>query len=167
MKRTHEQIRALVGLLESDVDELPPLIQENERAEGRVRAGARDSLDFAALGYTVHNLYTFFENYLLRIAKAFESRLELDVWHTELLDRMASEVPEVRPRFFSSAEVRPFHELRGFRHVFRNVYRTRLDPGKVMQIQTVVPEALRIFKSAHKRYCEQLLSLARRIEESE
>ena len=94
MKRTGDDIRSLVGLLDSDVAHLGALVDENTRAGERIKKGADDPLDYAALGYTVHNLYSLIENYMLRIAKTFENSLDATSWHTDLLDRMAAEVRE-------------------------------------------------------------------------
>ena len=64
------------------------LLSKNRRATERIEAGANDELDWAALGYTLHNIYCAFENYFLRIAKFFENGLDQRFWHGELLDRM-------------------------------------------------------------------------------
>lgn len=160
MKRTGDDIRSLVGLLDSDLAHLGALVDENTRAGERIKKGADDPLDYAALGYTVHNLYSLIENYMLRIAKTFENSLDATSWHTDLLDRMAAEVPGVRPRFFEPSETGPFHELRAFRHVFRNMYRSRLKPEKVLESQRAVPEAVAAFQTAHKRFRAALIELS-------
>ncbi len=65
------------------------LLAENARAWKRILAGATDSLDYAALAYTLHNVYCLLENYLLRIAKFFENNLDPETWHRDLVRRMA------------------------------------------------------------------------------
>jgi len=164
MRRSADDTRALVGLLDNDITLLDALVEENRRAQERITQGASDSLDYAALGYTIHNLYSFLENYLLRIAKHFENNLDYPAWHSELLDRLSSDVPGVRPRFFEPAEMGPFHELRSFRHVFRNVYRTRLRPDKVREVQRLVPDVVTTFRRAHARFRDILETMAQKLE---
>jgi hypothetical protein len=45
----------------------------NARAAERIREGSTDTLDYSALGYTIHNIYGLIENACLRIAKFFEN----------------------------------------------------------------------------------------------
>ncbi len=164
MKRSGDDIRSLVGLLDADLAHLDTLVLENAHAEERIIGGADDPLDYAALGYTIHNLYSLIENYLLRIAKQFENNLDNATWHADLLDRMAAEVPGVRPRFFEPTEMDAFHELRAFRHDFRNIYRTRLRAEKVREVQRLVPEAVASFRRTHARFRDALLALAEELD---
>ncbi len=165
MKRNAEDVRALLGLLENDMANLEPLVQENARANERISHGADDALDYAALGYTIHNLYSFMESYMLRIAKTFENNLGASSWHSDLLDRMASEVVGVRPRFFEQIEADLMNELRAFRHVFRNVYRSRLKSERVLAVQKLVPDALATFRYAHARFRSVLLAMVKELDE--
>ena len=93
-RRDLERLRAE---LDADQTVLADLLEQNRRAVGRVEAGARDTLDYAALGYTIHNLYSLLENYALRIAKTFENQLESTSWHSDLVRRMTLEIRGVRP----------------------------------------------------------------------
>jgi hypothetical protein len=63
MKRIdYNAVPVLTGDLEKDVSQLDSLLAENKKAEARIAAGAIDSLDYAALGYTIHNIYCLMEN---------------------------------------------------------------------------------------------------------
>ncbi len=88
MKRQKADFDRLIAELEADARDVRGLIIENSRAMARIGQGAVDSLDWAALGYTIHNLYGVIENYCLRIAKFFENWLSQDACHKELLRRM-------------------------------------------------------------------------------
>ena len=68
----------LIAELTRDREVLDALREENLRAWGRIQEGAADSLDFAALAYTLHNIYCLLENYFLRVAKFFENALDPD-----------------------------------------------------------------------------------------
>ena len=68
------RIETLLAELDADVAGLDELVETNARAAGRVRSGAGDDLDWAALGYTIHNIYNALESYFLRVSKFFRER---------------------------------------------------------------------------------------------
>jgi len=74
-----------------------------------------------ALAYTLASLYSVMENYFLRIAKAFENRVDPSQWHRDLLDRMAIEITGERPVLLTGHERSAIDELGAFRHVFRHI----------------------------------------------
>lgn len=87
--------------------------------------------DYAALGYTLHNLYNALEAYFLRVAKFFENNLDEAEWHRSLVRRMTLEISGVRPALFDREFSYRVDELMRFRHLFRNLYQTPLIPEKV------------------------------------
>ena len=88
MRRQKADFDRLIAELEADARDFKELVKENARAMDRIDQGAVDRLDWAALGYTIHNLYGVIENYCLRIAKFFENGIGQDAWHKELLRRI-------------------------------------------------------------------------------
>ena len=67
-----EQIRQLQAELEADFQFIRENARKNREMTGRIdRNPASDEYDYAALGYTLHNLYNAFEAYFLRVAKFF------------------------------------------------------------------------------------------------
>ncbi len=78
-------------------------------------------------GYRLHHLYTAIENLFFNIARGFENQLEKDKgWHSQLLQRMVLDLQPIRPAVIDQASFELLDELRGFRHVFRTNYGTRL-----------------------------------------
>ncbi len=76
-----------------------------------------------ACAHHLHRFYNAFEQMGLRLAKAFENHIDGDSgWHSSVLNRLALEIPGVRPAFLPEEARRPLHELRGFRHVFVHAY---------------------------------------------
>jgi hypothetical protein len=163
MKRTFEDFSRLVSELESSLQDFEYAVQANERASQRIAAGANDQLDYAALGYTIHNIYGVIEGYCLRIAKFFENNIDPASWHRGLLDRMGLNIEGVRPALFSGEEVLVLHELRSFHHVFRHLYARPLDADKLELVQRRVPRAADVFRKAHARYVEILRRLGRAV----
>lgn len=158
-KNEEDGLRVLVGELERDMRTLRALVAENGRAEARIQSGAKDSLDYAALAYTIHNIYCLLENYFLRVAKAFENHVDQDSWHRDLVRRMAIEVEGVRPALLDDATAVRIDELRAFRHIFRSVYQTELKAGKVMEVQAGLPSTLDAFQQSHEQFVARLRAM--------
>jgi hypothetical protein len=93
MKRVEADFDRLAAELRLDSASLDELADTNTRAWQRIQKGSSDSLDYAALGYTIHNIYCVMENACLRIAKFFENGLSPDACHKELLGRMLLDIP--------------------------------------------------------------------------
>ena len=62
--------------LQLDIERLAELCTTNERAARRVAVGNPDELEYAALGYTIHNIFNLIENYATRIARTFENAID-------------------------------------------------------------------------------------------
>ncbi|MDP3177730.1 MAG: hypothetical protein Q8M76_07490 [Spirochaetaceae bacterium] len=130
---------------------------ENERARERIRSGASDRLDYAALAYTIHNIYCLMENCFLRIAKTFENHLDADAWHRDLVRRMSIPIEAIRPALLDDETAGAVDELRAFRHVFRNVYQNPLKPKKVLELDDTVADTVQAFTAD----CETFIATLR------
>lgn len=157
-------IDRLYGELKLDCAQLSEQQRMNERAVERIRQGSDDSLDYAALGYTIHNIYGLMENACLRIAKFFENSVPREAWHRELLDRMLIDIEHVRPAFLTRQGHALLDDLRGFRHVFRNLYNRELDIERLLLVQKKVPAAIAAFLDSVENYQDFLEELKRGIE---
>jgi hypothetical protein len=165
MKRTRSDVARLAAELRLDSSSIDAAYDMNSRAVERIRHGANDSLDHAALGYTIHNLYGIMENACFRISKFFENGLSPDAWHKELLNRMLLDIPKTRPAFLSPDGFALIDELRSFRHVFRNLYGRELDSDRLAALQAKVPASVEAFKASVDRYVDFLDRLGDSIEE--
>lgn len=56
MKGSEADIKLLIAELEDDFIVLNGLTASNAKARKRLSAGAEDDLDYATLGYTLHNI---------------------------------------------------------------------------------------------------------------
>ncbi|MEW5817331.1 MAG: hypothetical protein AB1798_18285 [Spirochaetota bacterium] len=70
-------------------------------------------------------------------------------WHKELILRMTLSIEGMRPALLPKEAVASIDELRRFRHVFRNVYTSGLDPRRVMLAQAEVSRALNYVTKGH------------------
>ena len=130
MKRKKTDFLRFVAELDSDLSLLDDLTQKNKRAWQRIEGCSAEELDWAALGYAVHNIYNLLENYFLRISKFFENSLDPLSWHRDrdLVQHMLLDIEGVRPALLNRGLAGRIDELRSFRHIFRNIYQSELDP---------------------------------------
>ena len=84
----------------------------------------------------VQQLYTALEDLLKQIAKAFENHIEnMSHFHRELLLRMNTEVPKIRPIVISNQSLVLLDKLRSFRHFIRHAYDCELNESELLLIQ--------------------------------
>lgn len=160
-----------VALLRSELSHDVTLIKENYRKNREMttrieQAPGEDEFEYAALGYTLHNLYTAFEAYFIRVAKFFENQLDDTGWHKSLLDRMTLEVPGVRPALLRADTAEKLRELLQFRHVFRNLYKSRLIPEKLDWVNEAARGLPEEFEPQHEAFDAFLADLSSMTESS-
>lgn len=143
----------LIAELDRDIDELKRIMPQNIRATERITAGARDAIDYGALGYTISRLYGLVENYFLRVSKFFENSLPGERWHKSLIERMALDIEGLRPAFFDTKEpMLECLEILKFRHRFRNLYGEDLDPIKTGEVQAIAEVFFPRFIEQHESF---------------
>ena len=83
--------------------------------------------------------YTAIEDLLKQIAKSFENHIEdLTKYHKELLIRLNTDIPNIRPAALSTKSFLFLDKLRAFRHFIRHAYDVELDESELKKIQHVV-----------------------------
>jgi len=162
--RSADDYLRLSGELALDIALLVKLKEKHEKAVVRATQAGDDDLLWAAVGYTIHNIYCLLENYFLRIAKFFENGLDSGSWHAELVSRMCIEIPGLRPRLFDTAFAERVDTLRRFRHAFRNMYQAELDPRRVKILNDDLPGIIDEFSSWHAQFAQALQTIATIIE---
>ena len=156
MSHAPEEYAALIQELALAWEHVEGQFAKNRRIDAKIPEAAEDEMKWAALGYTIHNLYNAMENYLVRVAKFFENRLDDPSWHKDLVDRMALSIEGVRPAVLPRELRRDIHELRSFRQVFRDIYDTELDSKRVEQANQLVGRVVEGFRTAHGLFTRKL-----------
>ncbi len=157
-----ERLRVLRGQLEDDFRFIAECAQRHSDMVSRASLSTDDEMATMAVAYLLHNLYTAFEGYFLRIAKHFENSIDDASWHKELLERMRIEIPGMRPAVIDKDLAEPLDELRRFRHLFRNLYKSQLKSHRVREISDLVDDTVDRFDACHRRFVawiDELLSL--------
>jgi hypothetical protein len=128
MKETY---LAVAGRISSEVRELNRVVKRTQSIWQEATGDEEDyHVDAAAL--TLHSFYAGLERVFEVIADGVDRTKPTGAnWHQELLHQMASEIPAVRPAVLTSETRDMLDRFRGFRHVVRNIYSFRLDPGQI------------------------------------
>lgn len=80
--------------------------------------------------------YTAIEDLLKQVAKAFENHIEdMSSYHKELLVRLNTEIPNIRPALLSKESYLLLDKVRSFRHFIRHAYDCELDQKELELIQ--------------------------------
>lgn len=121
----------LSARIHRELEDLEKLVVRAEHCVERARQSSDEAyLDAAALN--MHSLYGGFERLFELIASDIdESPVTGEHWHQELLKRMATDIPEIRPAVLSKESLALLDEFRGFRHVVRNVYTFNFNPQRI------------------------------------
>lgn len=84
------------------------------------------------LGTYLHDYYSVLEKIFSHVATDIDGSMPGGSdWHKKLLEQMTMEIPGIRLAFISQCTKNKVDKLRGFRHVFRNIYGFNLDPDKI------------------------------------
>lgn len=151
--RSAETIEQLRAELRQDLAFIVGNYEKNREMTARVNAAeSDDEFLYAALGYTIHNLYNAIESYFYRVAKFFENELGEADWHKTLVDRMTLDIQGLRPAVIDLEAARTIDELRRFRHLFRNLYKTPLIPAKVRFANEAAHGVVHVMTTSHERF---------------
>lgn len=167
MARERDDYTRLLTELDADIESLHSVRETNRRARERVTAESVDELDYAALGYTIHNIYGVIEGFCLRVAKFFENDQTADSWHADLLRRMTLSIPELRPALITTELWYVLDDLRAFRHKFRHLYARPIDPKRVMLVQEQVDPAVSELVTAYTQFRAALVQIRDRLDGNE
>jgi hypothetical protein len=155
MKETY---LAVAGRISSEVRELNRVVKRT-RSIWQEATGDEEDYHVDAAALTLHSFYAGLERVFEVIADGVDRTKPTGAnWHQELLHQMASEIPAVRPAVLTSETRDMLDRFRGFRHVVRNIYSFRLDPG---QIEVLIGQLPRTWD----RTSQELLSFADLLEQ--
>lgn len=93
------------------------------------------------LGTYLHDYYSCLEKIFIHVAVDIDNTLPKgEDWHKKLLQQMTWEMPEERPAVLDNATAAQIDDLRGFRHVFRNLYGFNIHLEKIIKVLNNLPE---------------------------
>lgn len=86
--------------------------------------------------------YTAVETLFMRIPQAFKNNLSADRWHEDLLEKMAVEIVETRPRVITEETHKKLSELMRFRHFKRYYFEMDFDWRKIDFLMQLFHESI-------------------------
>ncbi len=111
-----------------------------------------------ACAYETARFYTVFERMLENICEAFENHFEHHGdWHEKLLNRLALQLPGLRPAFLPEDTVAELRELKRFRHLIRHAYDLTLREDRLRDVVTIVDKV----NAAMPEWCDRFLAAVR------
>lgn len=81
------------------------------------------------------DFYTCVETFLFRVSQEFENNLREDQWHKDLLQKMALNIPDIRPAILGTETMFMLTEILMFRHFRRYYFDYNYDWDKLTLIE--------------------------------
>ena len=159
-RRSREGFLTQIGVLGREMERLGVVEKQNTAAVGRLEVATPSWMEYVVVAYTLHNAYSLMESYFLRVAKFFENEIGDSSWHKDLLQRMTVAINGIRPALLTSDDAELIDELRGFRHLYRNLYEKQIQHEKVGALQSRFPGILSRFRNAHNHFIQKLRKIA-------
>jgi hypothetical protein len=126
LHRLRTELRADVDAMEARAAETRTLVESWDEQ------GTIGRADLVLIAVNLHGWYTAFEAALERTARQLDQTVPTgSSWHVDLLDQMRIEMPGLRSALIPEGTLILLHELRKFRHFFRNAYVLELDAPQV------------------------------------
>lgn len=153
-----DELELLAERIRNEFIELERVVHRVESGWERAKRSGDDYyLDGVALN--LHGFYNGLERIFERIATILDGSLpQGENWHQLLLKQMTKEASGVRPAVISDHVYVQLDELRGFRHVVRNIYTFKFNPHKLEKLVTEVGPL-------YKKVQSELLAFANFLEE--
>ncbi len=133
--------RSLAERLRAELQETEPTLAAIERHWRRFRATAVDQDAFLnSVAFNLHSLYSGLERMFELIAIEMDGgALGGQHWHSEMLDQMTLDLPDVRPPVIDKSTAAQIDDYRRFRRLVRNIYATNLDPDRIEALVAALP----------------------------
>lgn len=130
-----------LAIIERELMADADILREASR-KARLRLTERAPGFAEACAYELARFYTVLEKSFERICDAFENHFARDHdYHERLLQRIALDLPGLRPAFVPRKEISALRELKGFRHVVRHAYDLTLRPERLDELTAMAEHA--------------------------
>ena len=134
------QIEAEFDELERVTNKVDLFLQENSGQKP-------NEMEISGVGAYLQSFYTGIESIFERITLTFGMELpEGENWHTDLLNQMEVEYPDVRQTVITHELAIILLEYLRFRHLFRHIYSIDLDWSRILPLAENVSKTLKILK---------------------
>lgn len=123
VSRAGNCLRILAAELRADLKNIETIAACLDDVRRQARQRPLTALEVSGAAHWLEGFYTAVEDLFTRIARTVDQDMPAgEQWHRELLERMALDVPAVRPAVIGSTLAATLDEYRRFRHRARHVY---------------------------------------------
>ncbi|MDY7080698.1 MAG: antitoxin [Chloroflexota bacterium] len=152
----------LAQQLREEWDNLERVIRIAQRSmAGAERHPGDQDVYIGSAALNLHGFYSGVEKMFLSIAEQVDDSVPVGSrWHTDLLNQMTYDLPNVRPPVLSRAARDALRDYRSFRHLVRNIYTYNLNPEKVKVLVDHLPDVWVAVKQDVERFLAFLDAVA-------
>jgi hypothetical protein len=152
--------RIALAILEQELKADATVMAEAARLAGE-RLADEHAGHLSACGYELNRMYNVLEKSFERLCGAFENHFEkAGDYHERLLERMALDLPGIRPRFLPSEFRAPVRELKSFRHFFRHAYDPILRSDRLEELVAGAAGVSAAFPTWVSSFCDTIRETA-------
>ena len=131
----------LAERIRGEVPELERAMQRALAAWAQAERMPQEDAYLDSVALNLHSFYSGLERLFQLIARHVDSVAPAgEAWHRDLLQRMAQDLPQVRPALLSRDNAAQLDEFRRFRHLVRNVYTMNLTPARMAGLISKLPQ---------------------------
>lgn len=117
-----------------------------------------DTFALRARGSMLHDFYCGVERILVRLAEELNGGVpQGERWHRQVVTDMTLEIPDVRPAVIDAALAEELGDFLRFRHVFRNLYGSRLQAERMRPLEERLPDVLAAFRRQIRAFVEWMV----------
>jgi len=151
-----EKYAILLGYFDKQLDFVKRLYNEITIVDVSIYA---DRFLFAM---RVQQFYTALEDLFKQTAKSFENHIDnMSNFHKELLARMNTEIPKIRPAVISQQSLLLLDKVRAFRHFIRHAYDCELDESELLLLQKKLKNEYSLVESDLQKFRSFIQDLSR------
>lgn len=132
----------LAQQLREEQDNLERVIWAAQRSMAGAEHHPEDrDIYVSSAALNLHGFYSGIEKMFLSIVEQVDGSVPRGSrWHTDLLNQMVCDLPNIRPSVLSRTTRDVLHKYRSFRHLVRNVYTYNLNPDEVKALVDRLPD---------------------------
>lgn len=161
----YQTLRQRIQHEHQEIDHTVSVIQRHWE---KAKSADEDQVAYVnSVALNLHGFYAGLERIFQLIAIELDgATLGGEAWHSELLQQMTLDIPEVRPPALEPETARRLDEYRKFRHLIRNIYATNIDPARVQNLVTKLPSLWTDIQHDVDAFVDFLAELAQADEEA-
>lgn len=165
--RAGNGFRILAAELTADLKNIEAIAACLDDVHGQARQRPLTDLEVSGAAHWLEGFYTAVEDLFTRIARTVDQDMPAgEQWHRELLERMALDIPGVRPAVIGSTLAATLDEYRRFRHRARHVYSPPVPKWeKFSHLVAGLPEVMGQLRQSVRDFIRVLEQLGTAVEE--